>query len=293
MKKAISNNLLGFVEHASLTPMVSYRVDRDGHPYVPIGDGGIVLGVHLGDSVFATDTDHAAAGVTLVHPDPGARLGLTSFACIGNRASVRSGAATGATGFVVAKRGEAGRVIVAFDDGVMAALLPGDQVVVHAVGQGSRPESLHADIAMLNLSPGLFDRLPKIVVDGVTVFDVVGELPSKVCGNGIGRPAHQWDVDLAVVKTSSELGESGMRLGDLFVIRDLDVRHNMGYRRSWVTLGAIGHGGSPLPGHGPGFVPLLSGPAAALNFRLWGGTTSGDGIARPAITTAMLEASGS
>ena len=55
-----------------------------------------------------------------------------------------------------------------------------------------------------------------------------------------------------------------MLLGDLVAVSDLDVRHNMGYRRGWVTVGIAVHGASPLPGHGPGITPLLTGPAAAL-----------------------------
>ena len=38
----------------------------------------------------------------------------------------------------------------------------------------------------------------------------------------------------------------------------------MGYRRGWVTVGVVVHGASPLPGHGPGITPILTGPAAAL-----------------------------
>jgi len=36
-----------------------YRIDADGAPYVPVGDGGIVLGVRLGD-------DHVAPGPAIV-----------------------------------------------------------------------------------------------------------------------------------------------------------------------------------------------------------------------------------
>src|SRR3954454_3967064 len=93
----VASNLGGVVE----TPVLDgspYRVDLDGRPYVPTGDGGIVLGVRLGDGVFAADADHAAPGACLVHPEPAARHALTSFACLGNTIEVRSGAAAGARG---------------------------------------------------------------------------------------------------------------------------------------------------------------------------------------------------
>ena len=69
---AVAVNMLGVVEHPALgdTP---YRVDADGHPYLPAGDGGLVLGVRLGDPVTALAGDHVAPGACLVHPEPAAR----------------------------------------------------------------------------------------------------------------------------------------------------------------------------------------------------------------------------
>ena len=102
-----SVNLVGYVEHPVLGES-PYRVGRDGVSYVPVGDGGIVLGLELGDSVFKLAADHAAPGACLLHPDAAARHALAAFACIGNRALVRTGAAAGATGGVIGKRGEGG-----------------------------------------------------------------------------------------------------------------------------------------------------------------------------------------
>ena len=39
----------------------------------------------------------------------------------------------------------------------------------------------------------------------------------------------------------------------------------MGYRRGWLTVGVVVHGTSPLPGHGPGITPILTGPLTALS----------------------------
>ena len=103
----VATNVAGVVEHPGLDHN-PYLIDADGHPYVPIGEGGVVLGISLGDSVFAFDTDHATAAVSLVHPEPAARYALTAFACLGNAVTVRSGDATGARGVVLGKRGEQG-----------------------------------------------------------------------------------------------------------------------------------------------------------------------------------------
>src|SRR4029077_5709875 len=76
--RLVTVNLLGAVEHPSLDGS-PYRIDRDGKPYVPAGDGGIVLGLELGDSVFALDADHAAPGACLVHPDSAAPAELARY----------------------------------------------------------------------------------------------------------------------------------------------------------------------------------------------------------------------
>jgi hypothetical protein len=85
-------------------------------------------------------------------------------------------------------------------------------------------------------------------------------LPAKVAGNGLGRPAASWDLDLQLTSP----GNTHMLLGDLVAITDIDARFNIGYRRDWLTIGVIVHGASPLPGHGPGITVILSGPASAF-----------------------------
>ncbi|MER7209143.1 DUF4438 domain-containing protein [Streptosporangium sp. NPDC000239] len=253
-------NLLGIVEHPEIDGMTPYRIDADGRPYVPAGDGGVVLGVRLGDPAFGFDADHVAPGACLVHPDPAARHALTAYACVGNEVVVRTGAARGARGWVVGKRGEAGRVIVSMAQEHLAALRPGDGISVRGHGQGA---SLGVPgVEVLNLDPRLLGPLPLRVEDGKVTVTVRGTVPSRLVGNGLGRPAQMWDLDVQV--TPSTPGLAGLRLGDLVALDDVDVRHNMGYRRGWRTVGVVAHGDSPLPGHGPGVTPVLTGPADLL-----------------------------
>ncbi|MGD0240399.1 MAG: DUF4438 domain-containing protein [Streptosporangiaceae bacterium] len=263
--RVVTVNLLGVVEHPALDGS-PYRIDRDGRPYVPAGDGGIVLGLELGDSVFARDADHAAPGACLVHPDPAARHALAAYACVGNEVRVRTGAAAGARGVVLGKRGEEGRVIAGLGPADLARLRPGDQVSVRARGQGWRPPGLPPEVAVMNLDPGLVPALPigwsgtgtEVVTVGVRAI-----VPSRLAGNGIGRPAAAWDLDLQLPPPGAD-GTEDVALGDLVGVSDLDARYNLGYRRGWVTVGIVVHGASPLPGHGPGITPLLTGPSAAL-----------------------------
>jgi Domain of unknown function (DUF4438) len=259
--RPVAVNLLGVVEQPELgsTP---YRVDDDGRPYVPVGDGGIVLGLRLGESVFARDADHAAPGACLVHPDQAARHALAAYSCIGNMAVVRTGRAAGARGAVLGQRGEGGRVIAAFAQEDLARMRPADQVTVRACGQGWRPPGFPPEVAVLNLDPAVVTVLPVATGDGGPVRAGVRMIvPSKFSGNGIGRPSASWDLDLQI---RAGLGVADLLLGDLVAVSDLDARYNMGYRSGWLTVGLVGHGASPLPGHGPGITPILTGPASAL-----------------------------
>jgi hypothetical protein len=276
---AVAVNMLGVVEHPTLgdTP---YRVDADGRPYLPAGDGGLVLGVRLGDPVSALAGDHVAPGACLVHPDPAARHALISYACIGNPAEVRTGRAAGARGAVIGKRGEDGRLITGFRQEDLARMRPGDQVTVRACGQGWQHPRVPTGVMVMNSGPGLLDTLPVAWPgDGPMTVSVRAILPSKLAGNGIGRPAAAWDLDLQLGPGDAVLpgagapaavdaalpGPGGLLLGDLVAVTGLDVRHNMGYRSGWLTVGVVVHGTSPLPGHGPGITPILTGPLTALS----------------------------
>src|SRR5262245_19333036 len=105
---AVAVNLLGTGEHPE-TGHSPYRVDARRAAYCPVGGGGRVPGLRLGDSVFALDGDRAAPGACLTHSDEAARHALVLYSCIGNEAEVRTGAAAGARGAVIGKRGENGR----------------------------------------------------------------------------------------------------------------------------------------------------------------------------------------
>jgi len=257
----VAVNLLGVVEHPSFGES-PYRIDACGRPYVPVGDGGLVLGVRLGDPAFSAGGDHVAPGACLVHADDAARHALALYSCIGNRAEVRTGAATGAVGAVLGKRGEGGRVIVGFADDDLARMRPGDQVTVRSQGQGYAPSWLPDDVTAMNLDPDLppIGVEPRGGLDRSLEVSVRSVLPAKVAGNGLGRPAASWDLDLQL---TSE-GQPWLRLGDLVAIADIDARFNMGYRRDWLTIGVVVHGASPLPGHGPGITVILTGPTRAF-----------------------------
>jgi hypothetical protein len=263
---AVAVNLLGVIEHPQFGDS-PYRIGADGRPYVPVGDGGLVLGVRLGDPVFEIGGDHVAPGACLVHPDESARHALALYSCIGNQVQVRTGAAAGAIGAVIGKRGEGGQVIAGFADDDLTRMRPGDQVAVRSLGQGHRPSWLPADVTVMNTDPGLLPGLlgfrgePNVGPNRPMQVSVRSVLPARLAGNGLGRPAASWDIDLQLTGQ----GYPQLLLGDLVAITDIDARFNMGYRRDWLTIGVLVHGASPLPGHGPGMTVILTGPAPALH----------------------------
>jgi hypothetical protein len=258
--RLVSVNLLAYVDQGEVGTD-PYRIDRDGSPYVAVGDGGVVLGLRLGDSVFDHAGDHAAPGACLVHPSGDAGHALVGLACLGNRVVVRSGAATGSIGAVLGKRGGGQRVIAVFAPDDLARLRPGDQVALTSRGQGG--PSPAPGVVQMNVAPGALEVLGLEVSNERIAAGVRTTMASRQVGNGIGRPTTMWDVDVQVV--ASDPATAGLRLGDLVAIADLDARTNAGFRRGWMSVGVVVHGASPQPGHGPGVTVVLSGPATSFS----------------------------
>ncbi len=272
MSALVSVNLVGAVDQGEVGTE-PYRVSRDGAPYVPVGDGGIVLGLRLGDPADAPETDHAAPGACIVHANLAAAHALTAQACVGNPVEVRTGAAAGARGAVLGHRGEGERVIVVLAPDDLARMRPGDMVAVRACGQGSpRPVD---GVTALNGAPGLLEALGISSAGGVLRVPVRGVWPSRFVGNGIGRPTPTWSMELSLPRHPDSVAGPALALGDLVAITDLDARFNAGYRRGWLTVGIVVHGGSPLPGHGPGVTVLLTGPAQRFELEEQGEHHSG------------------
>lgn len=263
----VASNTSGVIEHPGLDAG-PYLIDADGRPFVPTGTGGVVLGLALGDSVFGFDADSASPAVSIVHPEPSARSALTASACLGNPVTVRTGRAAGERGTVLGKRGEQGRVLAWFPPDVTASLVPGDAIAIRAVGQGARLAGEAADLGgqLLNVDPAFLAGLPITFGPGSLTAGVRGRVGSKLIGNGIGRPAHQWDLDLQVTThTAATVGLEHLCIGDLVAVDGLDVRHNAGYRRGWVTVGVVTTTTSPRPGHGVGLMPILCVPQQVVS----------------------------
>ena len=158
--RPVAVNLLGVVEHPALDDS-PYRVDRDGAPYVPAGDGGIVLDLRLGDSGVRARRRPRRAGRLPGAPGrrrPGTRWPLRLHRQ--HRPGCGPAGPPGARGVVLGQRGEEGRVIVGFGQADLARMRPGDEVAVRACGQGLRRRRLPPDVMVMNLDPDLLGLLP-------------------------------------------------------------------------------------------------------------------------------------
>lgn len=259
---SVSVNVEGFVDQGEVG-VDPYRIDRDGRPYVAVGDGGMVQGLRLGDSVFGHVGDHAAPGACLVHPNADAGHALAALACLGNAVVVRSGAASGARGRVLGHRGGGSRVIAVFSIEDLVRLRPGDRVSVTSRGQGATAPL--EGVSQMNVDPDALSLLNARAAGEQLHLSVRAVVPSRAVGNGIGRPMASWDLDLQLESPSG--GGIDVRLGDLIAVSDLDARYNAGFRRGFVSVGVVVHGSSPQPGHGPGLTVVWSGPAERFALR--------------------------
>lgn len=243
----------------------AFRVDPDGTPFVLPGMGGVTLGVHPGDIATGYATDHLEPGLSIRHRDPAANYAVQFLSCVGNRVTVRSGPAAGATGRVV---GQHAYVLADLAEADLEQVASGDVVDVLAHGQGLKLTD-HPSIVVKNADPAL---LPALGVhtgdDGRLVVPVAARVPAEAVGAGAGMVSEYANTDLMGAYAGQgddlSLGLESLRIGDIVALADQDHGYGRGWRPGWLTIGVISTGHCRLFGHGPGPSSLLSGPAAAF-----------------------------
>lgn len=250
-----------------------YRIGQDGVARVLPGTGGITINRRIGDGCVGLAADHVEPGVALhnngreiIGGRDGPNLALLTSACVGNRARVSSGPASGASGLVTGKHGGVNHVLVDFDEKTLLRLNIGDHVQIYACGLGLRlPDFPH--IAVTNCAPGLLRRWPLRARDGVLEAPVTHIVPAAIIGSGLGKNSvwrGDFDVQLFDAPTRKRHRLETLRFGDLVAVRDSDTRYGAAWRSGRITIGVIVHSDSTVSAHGPGVTVLLTGPAACL-----------------------------
>jgi Domain of unknown function (DUF4438) len=243
----------------------AYRVDADGVPFVLPGMGGVTLGVHPGDAATGYAADHLEPGLSIRHRESAANYALQYLSCVGNRITVRSGPAAGATGRVI---GQHAYVLADLAESDLEQVASGDVVDVLACGQGLRLAD-HPSIVVKNADPAL---LPGLGVhtrsDGRLGVPVAVRVPASAVGAGAGMVSEYANTDLMGAYSGQgddlSLGLESLRIGDVVALADQDHGYGRGWRPGWLTIGVISTGHCRLFGHGPGPSSLLSGPAEAF-----------------------------
>ncbi|SDE98809.1 DUF4438 domain-containing protein [Limimaricola pyoseonensis] len=247
-------------------PAEPYRLAADGTPFLWPTFGGIVYNVSVGDSAFGWSGDCIHPSVSIAHPDANKNRGLNIFACVGNRATVVSGAAKGATGTVTGKSGRfSDQVIIHFDRATREKLAVDDTIMVAAEGVGlTLPD--HPGIALKSLDPRLFDSLPKENVGGVLKMGVAATVPPHMVGAGAGLTSEGGSLHIQSTDRE-ELARHGLdrlRLGDVVAVADTDSRYNHGYLRGALSIGIVGQTDGPRAGYGPGLTIVMTAPEGRL-----------------------------
>lgn len=249
-----------------------YRVSHDGRALTLPGTGGITYNIRVGDPAFGWVADHVEPAVSISNretKEPGGaeNAGLNTLACIGNRATIVSGAAKGATGVVTGKHGGIEHVLVDFDWKVLEQLVIGDKIQVRACGLGLALPAL-PDLMLFNLDPALFHKLAGRIAGGTALeVPVACRIPAELMGSGLGSASvasGDYDITTADAEAVRRLGIDRLRLGDLVAIDNTDNRYGRCYRKGAVSVGVVVHSDCILAGHGPGVTTIMTSTRGAL-----------------------------
>lgn len=267
MLKTNVDKLVKLSVQGQVTPPMqrgAYRVDREGVPFVLPGTGGICYNVKLGHSAFGWAGDHVEPGVsTAATIDERGSLKNTAYntlACVGNEAVVISGEAKGAKGVVTGTHGGIEHVIIDFADEDLDKMVIEDKILIKSFGQGLELLD-YPGVIVRNLDPALVGKLGIKEVSGKLVIPVVGKIPARFMGSGLGSATTaQGDYDITTTDQEElkTLGIDQLKFGDLVVLEDSDNRFGRSYRRGAVSVGIVVHSDSFLAGHGPGVTTLLT-----------------------------------
>jgi hypothetical protein len=250
-----------------------YRIGHDGVPRILPATGGIVLNYRVGDRCVGLMGDHIEPGVALhnnsrevIGGRRGPNLALITYACVGNRARVISGPATGKWGLVTGKHGGVDHVLVDLAPEVLRQLRIGDRLQIYSYGLGLQLLD-YPDIRVSNCSPALLQRWRLMPTHRGLQVPVTHLIPAAIMGSGLGKNTvwrGDYDIQLFDPEIRRRYRLDTLRFGDLVAIAQADTRHGPSYRQNHVTIGIVVHGDSTASGHGPGVTPLLTGPAARL-----------------------------
>ena len=275
--RLVMQSVAGAVRHPSIAS--PYRSGHEGTPHVLPATGAITYNVKIGDSVYAMECDHVEPGVTVRNPDAHENAAFNMLSCVGNTATVISGDAKGARGFVTGTHGGVEHVLCYFPEETLDKLAIGDRIQVRAQGQGMKIEGFEDAVFCMNLDPNLFEKMNVTVEGGKLIVPVAARVPAYLMGSGIGSgTAASGDYDIMTADRDEllRLGLDKLRYGDFDLLEDCDTSFGRGYLRGARTIGVVVHSDCVKMGHGPGVTTIFTSKTPILEGRIDPGANLAD-----------------
>ena len=246
-----------------VTPRGIYVVNTDGIPEVLPAVGGITYNLRIGDSCVGLKADHIEPGVSIKSVKNNTSYGnnsLTLFSCIGNEAKVVTGEGKGKKGVVTGKHGGIENVHIDFEPEILEDLVIGDKIQIKSFGLGMEIEEF-PEIRIMNVDPGLFDKLGISASDKKLKVPVTHLIPAYIMGGGIGSTqAYTGDQDIQIFdkETREKYNLNTLRFGDIVAMMDADHTYGRMYKKNAVSIGVVIHGDCIGAGHGPGVTTIMT-----------------------------------
>jgi hypothetical protein len=133
--------------------------------------------------------------------------------------------------------------------------------LLRGFGQGLKFTD-HPDVFIYNTDPDLLEKWGLKERRGGTIEVPVNVIvPGHAMGSGIGAlsvTTGDYDILCHDEETVKAYHLDKLRFGDFVAVLDHDNRYGRTYRKGSVTIGMVIHSDSPLGGHGPGMMTLMS-----------------------------------
>lgn len=268
MLKTNDSQLVEFALQGTPIPPLCFglEVTREGRGKMYPSVGGITYNVKVGDSVFGFEADHVEPGVSCIAGSFSDRrtanpnLSFNAYSCIGNEATVLSGAAKGKKGVVTGHHGGVEHVLIDFGASILERLSYDDKISIRGVGQGLKLID-YPEISVSGLDPKILKKIPVRASKRELAVPVVATVPAELMGSGLGHnDSFKGDYDIqtgdpAVIK---KYGLENLRFGDFVAVIDHEAHFGWSYRKGAVSIAVVVHGNSFLAGHGPGVQTVLT-----------------------------------
>lgn len=247
-----------------------YRVEADGTVRLHPSTGSITYNFRTGDSAINMAGNHVEPAVSIYNPGRDnsrtspENLALNALSAIGNQATLVSGKAEGATGWVIGKHGGVEHLMVDFPAETFPQLTIGDRIQIRAIGAGMELENVDG-VRVMNTSPQLIRALNdagmRATDDGRLKIGVTHRIPAAIMGSGLGRDhvfTGDYDIQMFDKGIVEEYGLDSLRFGDIVAIMNADHAYGRIYYTGAISVGVVVHGRSESAGHGPGVTTLFT-----------------------------------